>query len=219
MSATPSTDQQPPRSTSSWLPIGVGAGVLVLLLATMGTYLATRDGKPGSPTITAGTTSSTTAAATTTSAASPEDQASAGAIAAYERFHVVVAQVLKSGGKDAALLESITSQDELAVQFQNANKYAARGWRQTGDTQLSKITVQEVKLGKRPETGGADAQIVLQSCEDAAAANAVDKTGKKIRAATAPTLYRWTVRMRHYAGEGLDGWLVTKTTGVAITKC
>jgi hypothetical protein len=221
----PATDTaHPPGRRRRLSPAWLAAAAVLVVTLLAGGALAVRNLTDDDPAPTPSASPSVTPSASSPSSPSPtpqteEEKAAAEAQTAYREYIRVVDQVGQDGGRDPDRLKVVALGEELLAQEYAASQYRVKQWHQVGVTTVVGLEVMKISLTTDPKTFAVP-EVVLRSCIDVSEAYAVDKEGKIVRPATAPTHYRWTLTVRKYPDRGgVSGWFVAKAAGSGVSSC
>lgn len=128
------------------------------------------------------------------------------------------------GQNPKAPLSSLKTVDVSGVLSQDQHTFTewrAKGWKKTGNLEVTKMQVEQVSLNNSDPSQGKVPTVAIAVCTDASNVDVVDKTGTSVVLKGRPTLLttRYTIANYQYKKDPQGGWRVAVIEDEEVGRC
>jgi hypothetical protein len=177
----------------------------------------------GNGSVASGPQTPTSPSITTKTTAPPSDSevASKAASGLVRRYYAVRDNLRQHPSTPLSKLKTVSTSTELKAQETLFKRERGMGLHQTGDTEISKLTVQSVNLDNSDPSAGRVPTVQVDVCYDVSKVDILDRNGHSVVNSDRPDTggIRYTVANYHWASDPKGGWRVATSQDLKQTPC
>jgi hypothetical protein len=167
------------------------------------------------------TTSSSITTKTTVTPPSDTEVASKAAAGLVRRYYALRDHLRQHPSTPLSKLKTVATSTELKAQEALFKRERGMGLHQTGDTEISKLTVQSINLDNSDPKSGRVPTVQVDVCYDVSKVDILDRNGHSVVNSDRPDTggIRYTVANYHWASDPKGGWRVATSQDLKQTPC
>lgn len=149
----------------------------------------------------------------------PKSQASAAAQAMIEKYFATTDHIGQDPSTPLSLLRTVAVSTLLTAERNTLSQWRSKGWKQTGDTKVTKMQVGTISLDNSHPAKGKVPYVTIDVCVDASATRVTDRAGKQVGQPVSALTTRYTVANYHWDTDPANGWRVAVGEDQEVGKC
>ena len=204
-------------------PMTNARGTKTLATAVLLLVAATSCSNNGSEPAAGGSTAPSEPATTTAPATSPSETevASKAASKLLRRYFATVDRLRQQPERPIGQLGAVAVSTQLTAQEKLIREQRSNGLRQTGSTNIARLTVQSVNLDNTDPQAGQVPTVQIDVCYDVSGVDVLDKDGKSVVTPDRPETgwVRYSVANYQWKANPRDGWRVASGTDLERAPC